>query len=158
MTAPLDLTAVKARVEAASPGPWEDGDVWGFAGVLPEMFGPGRCTYCKQSDPAWVGRMDINGEVMDAHRHRVSDPYGVGWFIATVDGTVADGFTRPEDQAFARHAREDIPALVAEVERYRETLEDLAKDCEAFPESHAWAAIMAATAVRLRLILAGERP
>lgn len=54
--------------------------------------------------------------------------------------------------------RPTLLALVREVERYRDTLEDLAKDCEAFPEDHTWAAIMTATGVRLRLILAGERP
>ncbi|WP_433731130.1 hypothetical protein ACQP2Y_21895 [Actinoplanes sp. CA-051413] len=57
-----------------------------------------------------------------------------------------------------RDYRPTMITLVREVERYRDTLEDLAKDCEAFPEGHTWAAIMTATAVRLRLILAGERP
>jgi hypothetical protein len=67
----------------------------------------------------------------------------------------SDGF-RPLSVRY--HFDHDVPALIAEVERYRDTLEDLAKDCEAFPEDHTWAAIMTATAVRLRLILAGERP
>lgn len=57
-----------------------------------------------------------------------------------------------------RDYRPTMLDLLREVERFRETLEDLAKDCEAFPEDHAWAAIMTATALRLRLILAGERP
>jgi hypothetical protein len=57
-----------------------------------------------------------------------------------------------------RDYRPTMLALVREAKHYRDTLEDLAKDCEAFPEGHAWAAIMTATAVRLRLILAGERP
>lgn len=57
-----------------------------------------------------------------------------------------------------RDYRPTMLALVREVERYRETLEDLAKDCESFPGDHAWAAALASTASRLRLILAGERP
>ncbi len=57
-----------------------------------------------------------------------------------------------------RGYRPTMLALVREVERYRETLTDLAGDCESFPEDHRWSAIMTATALRLRLILAGERP
>lgn len=67
----------------------------------------------------------------------------------------SDGF-RPLSVRY--HFDHDVPALIAEVERYQDTLEDLAKDCEAIPKDHPWVAIMTATAVRLRLILAGERP
>lgn len=41
---------------------------------------------------------------------------GVGRRIASAAGLVAEDITLPEDQEFIRHAREDVPALVAEVE------------------------------------------
>jgi hypothetical protein len=119
MTNEIDLNAIKARLAAATPGPWEDGEVWGTAGVNPRMFGDGKCTYCNLGEPAWTGRTDINGAVMEAHRHRLPDPYAYGWRITTTDGIVADDIARTEDQAFIRHAIEDIPALIAEVERLR---------------------------------------
>lgn len=114
MTA-LDLDGIKARVEAATPAPWQR------ANHVVDMGPP-------SDSPFAVCHSD------------------------------ADPSPSPQNAEFIAHAREDVPALIAEVERYRDTLEDLAKDCEAFPEDHRWAAIMTATAVRVRLILAGERP
>jgi len=67
----IDLEAIKARCEAATPGPWEIKDRGHFA----YMSGP---------------------------RH-----VGVG------------GRWLPADAAFISHAREDVPALIAEVERLR---------------------------------------
>lgn len=53
---------------AATPGPWEAGDVFATAGVIYE---DGTCAYCEQlAEPIWTGRLDINGTVMDAHVHR----------------------------------------------------------------------------------------
>jgi hypothetical protein len=37
---------------------------------------------------------------------------------------ISEGFFRPADAAFIAHAREDIPALLAEVERLRRELAD----------------------------------
>lgn len=74
MSEPLDLDAIKARMEAASPGPWHHGE---------------RCVW----------------EVYDVV---VSDGD---------DGT--GGAIHPGDAEFIAHAREDIPALIAEVERLR---------------------------------------
>jgi hypothetical protein len=57
-----------------------------------------------------------------------------------------------------RDFRPVMLSLVHEIDRYRDAITDLAGDCEAFPEDHAWATALASTAARLRLILAGERP
>lgn len=57
-----------------------------------------------------------------------------------------------------RDYRPAMLALVREVERYRDTLEDLLRDCESFPEGHPWAAALTSTAVRVRKILTAERP
>jgi hypothetical protein len=103
----------------------------------------------------WTVATEIDGHRAGRNTVVKSD----GKRVFTVDQTRPHHDTTAEaNVAFAAAAPETILALVREVEHYRDTLEDLAKDCEAFPESHHWAAIMTATGVRLRLILAGERP
>lgn len=54
--------------------------------------------------------------------------------------------------------RPALAALVADVERYRTALNDLVTDCEAMPDEQATALMFAATATRIRLILAGQLP
>jgi len=132
----LDLNEIKERAEAASPGPWEAGDVWYVAGVIfddeRQRVGPGkkatRCAMCHLGAPVASGRWDINGTRMQAHRHHTDDPYAPEHRISSADGGVvagnydyeAGGILRPEDTAFIVAARQDVPALVAEVERLRE--------------------------------------
>jgi hypothetical protein len=52
----------------------------------------------------------------------------LGWSFDTEDGTLPCGirgmFERREDAVFYAHARDDVPALVAEVERLRQALDD----------------------------------
>jgi hypothetical protein len=58
-----------------------------------------------------------------------------------------------------RDYRNTMSALVAEVEQLREGLESLAVNyCEGWPTDHPASNFAAATAHRVRLILAGERP
>lgn len=79
-----ELGAIKARAEAATPGPWE---------------------MVKGSDQRYdVFREDGDTAVTDAG-------YGRG------------SIAMFEDVMFIAHAREDVPALVAEVERLRAALE-----------------------------------
>lgn len=91
----LDLEAIKARCEAATPGPWVN-----TGGRFPK----------------------ING-----------GPIG-GCDVATL--FFADG----ADAAFIAHAREDVPALVAEVERLQKAVaaerEACAVVCEAEGRQH----------------------
>jgi hypothetical protein len=127
----IDLEAIKARVGAATPGPWLDGDAWLVAGVLAERFGEGRCAYCNLGEAAWKGRADVNGTRMLAHRHLAPEPYAAGHRISSADGGMVagnydyetGGIVNPADQEFIRHCRSDVPALIAEVERLRAQLQ-----------------------------------
>ena len=82
----LNLDAIKARCDAATPGPWAQG----MAGdkLLSEVDYYGA-----------FGFVILNGDLSD------DGQYGVA------------------DAAFIAHAREDVPSLVAEVERLRAVLE-----------------------------------
>lgn len=64
------------------------------------------------------------------------------------------------DHTFCDHRQQDIADAEspAEVERFRETLTDFLADAESIPEDHPAYDYVSATAGRLRLILAGERP
>ena len=69
-----------------------------------------------------------------------------------------DCWQRGSSCCTAHTSAEDVPALIVEVERLRECLNDLAYDCEGMPADKATAAIVDAIALRIRRILAGERP
>lgn len=104
-----ELAAIKARAEAATPGPWEVGEcnevraacpVVGFdRGTVDEMYVRHQeCTY-PNCQPIGMG---------DA-------PRGYRVFICETDNG-AYGPLR-EDAEFIAHARTDVPALAEEVER-----------------------------------------
>lgn len=116
---------IRARLEAATEGPWEPGEVFLHAGVLPERYGPGRCAFCHLGAPVWEGVRDINGVLMEAHRHRTPEPLGTDYLISGPHGSmVAGGFAgdggggilRVEDVQFVVGARADVPDLLAVVE------------------------------------------
>lgn len=124
---PEQLDDIEARANAATEGPWERGDVWHWAGVLAEKFGEGRCAWCQvDGEPVWIGEADINGRQMLAHQHRDPTPYAYDHYISNEHGLVAGpygyeegGVIDPADTEFIVHARTDVPALVAVVERQR---------------------------------------
>ena len=128
-----ELTAIEARAVAATPGPWVyDASFWyGLAA---------DCHLCRERR---------NGPVVatheDAHVHRARHDRRVPrWWTeisseATQDIVVSNhtwaasfnGVHTQVDAAFIAHAREDIPALVAEVRRLRylqEAAEDVFRD------------------------------
>jgi hypothetical protein len=125
---PEQLVQIKAALGTVTPGPWEVGDRYRAAGVMPDMFGADRCTYCALlGDPFWVGRTDINGTRTNAHVH-IAEPYSlhqiVVWYgdgrIGTVCGNYdydEGGVTSTTDAAFIANSRTWVPELVAEVER-----------------------------------------
>ncbi|MFD8488673.1 hypothetical protein [Streptomyces sp. NPDC059712] len=135
---PTELTAtreedIRARLVAATPGPWEPGDVWLTAGLIfsatgerVEDGGATHCAYCHLGPPSWSGRRDINGTVMPAHQHRNPEPYddhavsSAGGELVAYEG---GGILRAEDVQFVVHARVDVALLLAEVERLRAQLE-----------------------------------
>lgn len=91
----LDLAAIKARAEAATPGPWKVPIANVFVVVAPNAphHNPpeGLC-------PPYPWRVVVEPSL--------NDPSA-------------------EDAEFIAHAREDVPALVAEVERLREEVAEL---------------------------------
>ena len=126
------IEEIRARLEAATPGPWECGDRYHVAGVLPARFGEGKCAYCsRMGEPEWAGRRDINGTKMLAHVHITDEawsPYGIyaypepGSPYCVVVETDEYGLISDIDATFIAHARDDVPYLldqlaVAEADR-----------------------------------------
>jgi len=105
-TDPLDLEAIKARVAAATPGPWwsDESDMcWRLHGVM------GRIP--PQLDGA-IPEQIMNKQILKA---------------AKKGTTQAEYWPEPADADFITHAREDVPALVAEVEKLRRGGKELGK-------------------------------
>lgn len=62
------------------------------------------------------------------------------------------------DHTTCDHREQDAVDPTVDAARFRETLHDLAADIESMPAEQVTAAVLTATATRIRLILAGERP
>ena len=95
------LAAIKARCEKATPGPWE------VRSIEPEEF----------------------DAVSDDTFYIMADKWEVA-SITTYERVIEPDWQRDDDEAdadFIAHAREDIPALLAEVERLRVALERVSK-------------------------------
>lgn len=96
---PEKLAEIRARAEAATPGPWyyrpREHDDWGQIRTAPGDDGFAALIACARS-----GGYPTEDE-LDQHRHNGTDPYG-------------------PNALFIVHAREDVPALLAEVERLKE--------------------------------------
>ncbi len=91
-----ELAAIKARCEAATPGPWQP--------------------WCR-----------------DYHFIRPANPY-------TADPILLLTGPNKADSVFAAHARKDVPALLAEVERLKGREEQLLRDYESMRKALAAAA------------------
>ena len=101
----MDLEAIRERADKATPGPWQ----WVEKGVGEEWTHHGP---------------DLESATATVKIDRYVMPVAVlrSW------GHDADGLEVLEsDQEFIAHAREDIPALIAEVERLRGLLAIAAK-------------------------------
>jgi hypothetical protein len=94
------LSEIEARANAATPGPWGAGDDT-FIGLGIENDGAGGFAY------------DVILAEITPDRERQDDPNTGRVKLGTVK---ADG-------AFIAHAREDVPALLAEVRRLRTKLD-----------------------------------
>ena len=115
------IEEIRARLEAATPGPWEHGERYHICGVMAEKFGEGRCSSCRRGEPAWAGTRDINGKKMLAHVHAVEEPWhknnivyydGNGNLFHVVIETDEYGLMESGDADFIAHAREDVPYLL----------------------------------------------
>lgn len=95
-----ELQAIKARAEAATPGPWTT-----------ESYG---------ND----GRDDVEIQHVRGSNGRT---------VVTTDCNV---YTTDEDATFIAHARTDVPALVAEVERLQKVHADLEAENRRLRQQH----------------------
>lgn len=148
----IDRAAWRKLLAEATPAPWEPGHIWIEAGLLPEKFGAGRCACCHLGPPEWTGDMDINGTVMPAHRHRNPEPWNPDHLISGPDGATvvggydydASGVVRPEDLALAIAARNELPALLDQLDAADEALARVERERDAWkntavnPDSHIW--------------------
>lgn len=136
---PERLAEIREREQAATPGPWEPGSVWLVAGLIYDDDGnrvapddATRCGFCNVGEPVWSGQRPINGPTMNAHRHRNPEPWSAENLISAANGDLVagnfdyeeGGIIAPADTVFVAAAREDVPALLAEVERLRAELAD----------------------------------
>lgn len=111
MTSPLDLDAIRARADAASPGPWN-------ARPHEHLVASCRCLYCHEPTVGWW--LDTTSALycgdFVAKRWAAGERNEDGSELQSCD----EGPLLPDaDIEFAIHAREDVPALLAEVERLR---------------------------------------
>jgi hypothetical protein len=112
------LDEIKAREEKATPGPW-------FATVAHEW------------EP--TGSNDEYGASIDAYPpgvppHDSFGPVVMGGHGQKVSGAV--GVLLNNDAQFIAHAREDVPALVAEIERLKEENAELKTRAELLQNSN----------------------
>jgi len=95
-----ELDAIRARCEAATPGPWtfeaSEGDC-GFSGTCPRslIYCDDKCPACEHWE-VYKGAWPNGPEMVECGDYT---------------------FFTDADAAFIAHARTDIPALLAEVER-----------------------------------------
>jgi hypothetical protein len=127
---PLDLEPIKARLAAATPGPW----VWVDHNGAPE-YAQGEITDGKGNPLEWGGRCGIESEANapteddDLSDPKWSGPVDVLTVLGPVEDDEDDGVYEipisDADAALIVNAPDDIAALVAEVERLRAQLTQL---------------------------------
>lgn len=132
---PLDLGPIRAREAAATAGPWEHSVFYLTAIVYESLLHPSRnpfgllngtCVYCSFD----LVRTWRDGMGRTFHVHR--DSRGGDWHdITSANGESITGNYDEEsggvcsteaDADFIAHARADVPALLAEVERLQALL------------------------------------
>lgn len=106
------LDEIKARAEKATPGPWRAGD-------------------CKPYSPNQKSPFDDYGaEITAPQQDKDKSPE---YPTIVVEGGAQDeqggavGVLLPQDADFIARARQDIPALIAEVERLRQEIDQAEK-------------------------------
>ena len=138
-TAELDLAAIKSRLEKSTPGPWVVGERYRVGRVYDSAYGTGRCVYCDEYELAGEFYEDYRGNRSAFHIHElpeslVDDYTEVFAFtgetrpvmVVGLEGYGYEGgVLNPSDTDFIVHARDDIPALIAEVERLNTLVSEL---------------------------------
>lgn len=111
---PEELDAIRARAEAATPGPWQQtaDTPWGSKVILSE------------SGEFYLG--------VNAHTAQPTD----GWSPEARAQAVERGKNKCADATFIAHAREDIPRLLDEVAALQAALDEWAPVHDAFRKDH----------------------
>ena len=136
----LDLAAIKDRLEKATPGQWAVGERWPRTWPNQRMYGDGKCVNCDKYPLVGEFDDDYEGKMVTFHVHElpeslVDDYTEVFAFtgktrpvmVVGLEGYGYEGgVLNPADADFIVHAREDIPALIAEVERTTALMADRA--------------------------------
>ena len=99
----LDLDAIKARVAAATPGPWE----WVCEAHCGVEHRSQEIPACRNAQYDWFALRSNDAPVLEH------------WATYADDSGLSVG---PADATFIARARADIPALIAEVEALRGAL------------------------------------
>jgi len=102
----LDLSGIRARVDAAAEGPWQ----WNLERVDQRWDDTGPTLETVARGPVYGDGSQGAAKVVVS-----------GWGHHDAWGTNVE----PADAAFIAHAREDVPALLAEVERLRAVAVDV---------------------------------
>lgn len=124
------VSDIRALSAAATPAPWELGDVWSWAGCGLVGNSPDVCVLCDHmGEPVWRGKADINGKWMHAHKHRNLDPYDSDHRITGGDGLVAGNYDYEEGGIIDPADAELIVAL----RNRADALADLADAVKAIP-------------------------
>ncbi len=110
----LDLEAIKARVEKATPGPWgalacgEKDNSWAIGTwSWPDGTQPGPGFFDADETDRWIEAGEPD-DLTETHAEIIDQVC-----------ENSDAMASLADADFIAHARTDIPALIAEVERLR---------------------------------------
>lgn len=132
MSDTLDLAAIEARCNAATPGPWRVGYATGRC-TLPHVHGVGDCDY----RVSWWDEEQLHDITRDAP---VGAPYDDAVKVCGNYNVESGGVVHECDAAFIAHAREDIPALLARVRELEARLAALRDSSRDAMDSHSEAA------------------
>jgi hypothetical protein len=123
---PLDLEPIKARIAAATPGPW----VWADYDGVPEWAT--NISDGEGNEREWGGRFSIESEAnappldADPDDPKWNEPIDVLRVLGPVEDDDDDGVyeipIEDADAALIVNAPTDLAALIAEVERLRAQL------------------------------------
>ena len=126
-----ELDAIRARADAATPGPWRyvrDTDGYRDAGFFVEPAG--------DIDFDWDDYI-----VAACDTRTIVEEEGIDWEARGLPGNPGFGVMKLNDADFIAHAREDIPALVAEIDRLRaenDQVRAMLKQLEWIPRRESW--------------------
>lgn len=116
-----ELQEIEERCNKATAGPW-------YSNFSRGQESGGKCFYCRNGNPV-VKCVTLEGlsyhlhEWEDCFQEIISDA-GV-MIVGNYDYESGGVASTKEDAEFIAHARQDIPALLAEIKRLQERIDDI---------------------------------